>query len=344
MEDKCNPTIDENQYGYVYRLTHIESGKTYVGMHKIYPGEAWRFYMGSGSILARYKARYGANAFSKELLGYAESFSALKALESEFITKERASGGADLNLDECEMGTRHYFKALGIDDSELLHLYFDEKLSLEAIVRHYDYTFTRNQLSLHLKKIKGFQDRQISSGDFTFETKLVRDSKTGMMVERTIVKRRIIQAECPDCHRRIRREQIKRHQGSRACQRAAFDGGAPVCAVEGCNKVLAKLTSTYCKAHYGSAIGARNARNFDGVDRKEAGAIGSHKRHHVAKDICTEFCRYCVESGATFTITKNEIFALFEAGRNGPSIRREYNVSMGTVFNWRQAYRASLLH
>lgn len=344
MEDKFNPTVDESQYGYVYRITHIESGKTYVGMHKIRPGEAWRAYMGSGSLLTRCKARYGDDAFSKELLGYGESFSALKALESELITVERAAGGADLNLDECELGTRHYFKRLEIEDKELLRLYFDEKLSLEEIVRHYDHAFTRNQLNLHFKQMKGFQDKQISSGDFAFETKLVRDPKTGMMVERTVVKQRIVQVECLDCHKIIAKARLKSHRGSRACLGAAQDIELPICAMDECDKKLSKATATYCKVHYGSTIGTKNAHHFDGVDRKKAGEMGSHKRHHVTKGICTEFCEYCVSSGDEYTIKRDDVFQSFEEDQSDYTIMERYNVSMGTVFNWRQAYRASLLY
>lgn len=70
----------------IYRVTHIESGKCYIGKHQtknLNDG-----YMGSGQLIRRAVKKHGLNAFKKEVLYVFKTESEMNAKEAELVTEE----------------------------------------------------------------------------------------------------------------------------------------------------------------------------------------------------------------------------------------------------------------
>ena len=82
---------------YIYRITNLINGKTYIGQHKYKKLDD--NYMGSGVYLAQAKKKYGIENFKKEILysriQYRET---ADDMERFAIAKERAIGKAEYNI------------------------------------------------------------------------------------------------------------------------------------------------------------------------------------------------------------------------------------------------------
>lgn len=82
---------------YIYRITNLINGKTYIGQHKYKKLDD--SYMGSGVYLAKAKNKYGIENFKKEILysriQYKET---ADDMERFAIAKERAIGKAEYNI------------------------------------------------------------------------------------------------------------------------------------------------------------------------------------------------------------------------------------------------------
>lgn len=75
---------------YVYRITNLINGKTYIGQHKY--KKLNDSYMGSGVVLKQAYAKYGIENFKKDILVFdivEKSF--INLLEKEYIALERAN-------------------------------------------------------------------------------------------------------------------------------------------------------------------------------------------------------------------------------------------------------------
>ena len=75
---------------YVYRITNLINGKTYIGQHKfdLSKGDS---YTGSGKLLKRAFVKYGIENFSKEIIEIVTSRFEANVLEKYYIAKERIS-------------------------------------------------------------------------------------------------------------------------------------------------------------------------------------------------------------------------------------------------------------
>lgn len=70
----------------IYRVTHIETGKTYIGKHQtLDPNDG---YLGSGKMIKNAVKKHGSGAFKKEVLHVFETESEMNAKEAELVTQD----------------------------------------------------------------------------------------------------------------------------------------------------------------------------------------------------------------------------------------------------------------
>lgn len=78
---------------YIYRITNLINGKTYIGQHK-YKETPYDDYMGSGKILKQAYTKYGMDNFIKDIIvANIEDKETIDKLEIKYIAFERASNG-----------------------------------------------------------------------------------------------------------------------------------------------------------------------------------------------------------------------------------------------------------
>ena len=88
---------------YIYRITNLINGKTYIGQHKY--KKLNDSYMGSGKHLKSAKAKYGIENFRKDILVFGivrKDF--IDLLEKEYIKFYRSIGKAEYNIADGGMG------------------------------------------------------------------------------------------------------------------------------------------------------------------------------------------------------------------------------------------------
>jgi len=125
--------IDFTKYGYIYRMTNLVNGKTYIGQHKIKSNEKFLDYMGSGRIIRQAIHKYGKENFSKEILEYAINKEELDILEKSYIHKEILNSKSEYNIEYSSSSLQFKFKELLINDNDLLNWYFDKNMSYKDI-------------------------------------------------------------------------------------------------------------------------------------------------------------------------------------------------------------------
>lgn len=80
----------------IYRVTHRESGKVYIGKHQTNdPNDG---YMGSGQLIRRAVKKYGPGAFDKEVLCVFSTEEEMNAKEAELVTEEFCSREDTYNM------------------------------------------------------------------------------------------------------------------------------------------------------------------------------------------------------------------------------------------------------
>lgn len=80
----------------IYRVTHLESGKYYIGKHQTEnPNDG---YMGSGQLIRRSVKKHGVKSFKKEVIHFFETEEEMNAKEAELVTEEFCARKDTYNL------------------------------------------------------------------------------------------------------------------------------------------------------------------------------------------------------------------------------------------------------
>lgn len=170
--------IDRSRYGYVYKITNLINGKTYVGQRKIVRDKSWEDYYGSGKLIQQAISKYGKENFLKELISYADSQEELLELEHEAITMFKSNGACEYNLavytpapdnwqnlppERVELWKQELSRAKQLlmvsedytnprtKDFNKRYKIFAEKHSVEEISEYYSKYSSAKELSIHLK-------------------------------------------------------------------------------------------------------------------------------------------------------------------------------------------------
>lgn len=93
-------------YNYIYRITNLINGKTYIGQHQYKKIDDK--YMGSGTYLKRAKKKYGLENFQKTIICHSISCKrTTNVIEKLFIKRERQLGKGEYN---STSGGKRYWK------------------------------------------------------------------------------------------------------------------------------------------------------------------------------------------------------------------------------------------
>ena len=88
---------------YIYRITNLINGKTYIGQHQY--KDLNDSYMGSGKLIRRAQKKYGFENFKKEILYSRIQYKkTADDMEKFAIAKERAIGKAEYNIADGGQG------------------------------------------------------------------------------------------------------------------------------------------------------------------------------------------------------------------------------------------------
>ena len=280
--------VDETKHGYVYRITNLINGKTYVGQHKVIKDEKWLTYMGSGRLVRYAIHKYGIENFSKELLGYAGSKSDLDILEKSFIEKELAKGHSEYNINGSDAKLAIKLDELNLNDEDLLKWYFDENMSYSEIALRLNCSIPTIYGYMKILREKDERFEQIKHGDRRGRNPVIPPEQIQKMIEKSSVK-----VVCENgCGKEISHNNYSRHLN--ACK-----NGYSVlvkkhkCANKDCSKMI-KKSNLHCKEHYYKFLD--NSKNFTPESVKRGGIVASHNRWHVKRGKVSENCELCQEN------------------------------------------------
>ena len=122
---------------YIYRITNLINGKTYIGQHKY--KKLNDSYMGSGVYLAKAKKKYGIENFKKEILVFGivrKDF--IDLLEKEYIKFYRSIGKAEYNITDGGEGNGGWNKGIPMSNEQKMklskiHLTEEQKKNLSRV-------------------------------------------------------------------------------------------------------------------------------------------------------------------------------------------------------------------
>ena len=122
---------------YIYRITNLINGKTYIGQHKY--KKLNDSYMGSGVYLAKAKKKYGIENFKKEILVFdivRKDF--IDLLEKEYIKFYRSIGKAEYNITDGGEGNGGWNKGIPMSNEQKMklskiHLTEEQKKNLSKV-------------------------------------------------------------------------------------------------------------------------------------------------------------------------------------------------------------------
>ena len=83
-------------FGYIYKITHIPSGRYYIGQHKspVFDKSYW----GKGCVIKQLYRKHPKEEFTREILVWAKDYDELNRLESEYVNNEVLKDPKCINL------------------------------------------------------------------------------------------------------------------------------------------------------------------------------------------------------------------------------------------------------
>lgn len=274
-------------YGYVYRIVNTVNGKTYVGQHKL-KNEPWRAYMGSGNLVRYAISKYGVERFVKQLLCYCDTKQSLDAQEKVLIDDEISAGRAQYNLNFNPSATTSVITAT---DTELLDMYFEQKMSLPQIAQVYKTSTTnvRNRLKKYKETDPRFTtiSQGVKRGEYDY-TSFIQAGVNGS--KKTI--------PCSQCGRHIVIRNLERHEKScgdyvltktgksyKRVKNKRKNIGSKTCLHPDCNTAISP-SSTYCPSHKNILVNTKESVRNGGI-------MSSHVRWHIKRNIVNPNCPVC---------------------------------------------------
>lgn len=94
-------------YGYVYKVTNVDTGRYYIGQHKYFPDEDFMDYLGTSSHPDFDLNHWDRKCFVKELLAEAETSSELLELEAKYIRDNLGKPGNVNNIKGIGFGGKY---------------------------------------------------------------------------------------------------------------------------------------------------------------------------------------------------------------------------------------------
>lgn len=76
----------KEKFGYIYKITHIPTGRYYIGQHR--SSKFDQGYWGSGVVIRKLLNRHNKTEFFREVLAWAETREELNFLESKYVDKK----------------------------------------------------------------------------------------------------------------------------------------------------------------------------------------------------------------------------------------------------------------
>lgn len=272
--------IDETKYGYVYRITNLINGKTYIGQHKINKNEKFLNYMGSGRLIRYAIHKYGKENFSKEIVQYADSKTELDTLEKHSIEQELLIGKSEYNIIGSDAKLAIKLDELDLNDHDLLKWYFDDGMSYNDLSLRLNCSVPT--IYNYMKKLRDTDERfgGIEQGSNRGKSKF---NKEGSEKGLSIAKRKV---ECENCNTKISYTNYKKHlnaciKGYKASSGAKY---YYLCSNTNCPKNV-KNKDTFCREH-------ANSENY-GESMKQGALFGNHKRWHLNRGIVKKECILC---------------------------------------------------
>lgn len=277
--------VDETKYGYVYRITNLINGKTYVGQHKVIKDEKWLIYMGSGRLVRYAIHKYGVENFTKELLAYADSKNDLDALEKQFIEKELVNGHSEYNINGSDAKLAIRLDELDLNDEDLLKWYFDENKSYNEIALRLNCSIPT--IYGYMKTLRGKDERfeNVKHGDSRGKSIFSEESR------KKAQDRINVRVVCENCSTEVSYANYSKHFKACSDESSIYENGfrKHKCAETECEKII-YLKNTYCQEHFS------RSSNFSADGNKRGGIVASHNRWHVARGEVSEDCDLCQES------------------------------------------------
>jgi len=275
--------IDTTRYGYIYRITNLLDGKTYIGKHKIKKNEEFFDYMGSGRLICYAINKYGIENFKKEIICYTDLDDSLSILEYKYIDIELSNNKSEYNIQRSESSLKTVLENLDFSDEDLLKWYFEDEMSYNdiaiklncSIPTIYNYMEKFRQIDERFKNIKHGDNR----GKSTWSPEA---AQKGLSISNRKIK-------CENCSRQISFANYSRHL------KACLNGTSQhECYYNNCEQLIGSK-SKLCKKHFLESLknnDINNSKNF-GDSVKQGGITASHNRWHVKRNIVSDKCSLC---------------------------------------------------